>query len=103
MPPAPMTSVLLAKLPAIREFMSATQYDDGSPREPGYMTIRTWGTQWQVTVYDPDSGARMPVRAPELDKALLLVEQLLGVEEAPWEIDRYLSEQLAKKSKKKRA
>lgn len=101
LPAAPSVSTLLAKLPAVREFCSATEYDDHSAREPGYMTLRTVGTQWQVTLYDPDSGTRLPVRAPDLDKALLLAEQLLGVEDAPWEPDRYLTEMLAKKNKKK--
>lgn len=102
MPAAPSASVLLGKLPAIREFISATEYDDKTPREPGYLTIRTVGTQWQVTLYDPDSGSRLPVRAAELDKALLLAEQMIGVEEAPWEPDRYLTELLAKRSRKKK-
>lgn len=102
-PALPATSVLLAKLPAIREFLSATGYDDGSPRVPGYLTLRNRGHSYEITLYDPDAGLRLPARGPDLDKTLLLAEQLLGVQEAPWEVDNYLTEQLAKKSKKRRA
>jgi hypothetical protein len=56
----------------------------------------------EVTYYDPDSGTRLPCRGATLDQALTLGEQLLGVEEAPWEGDKYLMEQLVAKTKKKR-
>ena len=101
--PAPKTSIVLAKFPALRDFLTATAYEDKSHRTPGYMTLRTIGVAWQLTLYDPDSGARLPVRANDLDGVLSLAEQLLGVEEAPWEIDRYLSEMLSKRTKKKRS
>lgn len=102
-PALPSTSTLLPKLPALREFISATAYDDGTPRTPGYFTVRNRVTTYEVTVYDPDGAARLSGRAPTLDGALSLVEQLLGVEEAPWEPDRYLAEQAAKSRPKKRA
>lgn len=101
-PALPATSVLLSKLPAIREFITATQYEDGSPRVPGYFTLRNRGASFELTMYDYDSGCRLPVSAHELDKALQLMEQLLGVEEAPWEPDRYLMNLLAERNKKKR-
>ncbi len=101
-PALPMASTILAKLPAVREFLTATEYEDHSPRQPGYVTLRNRTTTFEVTLYDPDAGARLAVRGPDLDKTLLLVEQLLGVEEAPWELDGYLQEQLARRAKKKK-
>lgn len=101
MPSALGTSVLLAKLPALREFLSCTSYEDGTARTPGYLRVQTQGTLWEVTIQDPDAAARLTARAQELDKALLLVEQLLGVDEAPWELDRYLAERRDGKKKKK--
>jgi len=95
------TSVILAKLPMLREFMSATQYEDMSSRTPGYMTLRNRGYSYEVTLYDPDSGCRIAVRAQELDKVLLLAETVVSAPESPWERDTYLTEQLAKKRKKK--
>lgn len=100
-PPAPAASMILARLPALREFLSATSYDDGSPRSPGTFRLSSRFAAWEVTIQDPDAAARLTARDVSLDKALLLVEQLLGVEDAPWETDRYLAEALSKKSKKK--
>jgi hypothetical protein len=101
-PALPSTSTLWPKLPAIREFLHATAYEDGTPRQPGYLTVRNKVTGIEVTLYDPDSGTRLPCRGRTLDEALTLTEQLLGVEEAPWESDRYLMEQIMKLSKKKK-
>jgi hypothetical protein len=98
----PAASTILAKLPAIRAFVTDTQYDDGTPRTPGYLTIRNRGIAFEITLYDPDSGTRLPLRAPDLDKLLLLIEQLVGVEDAPWELDPYLTEQLERRAKKKK-
>lgn len=101
-PALPSTSVHLPKLPALREFLTATTYDDASPRTPGYFTIRNRVTTFEVTVYDPDSGSRLSCRGPKLDDALSLIEQLLGVAEAPWETDAWLTEQLLRKRKRKK-
>lgn len=98
----PSASTLWPKLPALREFLHATAYEDGSARQPGYVTFRNKVTTIEVTVYDPDSGTRLPCRGATLDQALSLLEQLLGVEEAPWEADKYLMEQLVAKSKRRR-
>lgn len=101
LPALPSQSVWWPKSPALREFLTATKYDDDTPRTPGYVTVRNRATTFEVTVYDPDSGSRLSARAPTLDGALSLVEQLLGVEDAPWEPDRYLMEMNAKTRKKK--
>ena len=103
LPALPSTSTHLPKLPALREFLSATKYDDDTPRTPGYVTVRNRVTTYEVTVYDPDSASRLSCRGPTLDAALALVEQLLGVEEAPWEPDNYLASQQTKSKPKKRA
>ncbi|OWY61056.1 hypothetical protein B7486_65850, partial [cyanobacterium TDX16] len=86
-PALPAASVMLGKLPAVREFLTATEYEDKTARVPGYLTIRNRGVTFEVTIYDPDAGARLSARAAKLDDVLALIEQLLGVEEAPWEID----------------
>lgn len=103
-PPAlPAVSTTLAKLPLLREFLTATAYDDGSIRTPGYVWLKNTGAVFEITCFDPDSGTRLPVRAATLDELLSAVEKLLGAEAAPWEADRYLTEQLTKKRRKKGA
>lgn len=99
-PALPAASVMLGKLPAIREFLTATEYEDKSPRTPGYITIRNRQVTFEATLYDPDSGSRLSARAAKLDDVLALLEQLLGVEEAPWEIDSYLTEMLNRRTKR---
>lgn len=99
--PLPSDSKLFHKLPLLREFLSATAYDDQSIRTPGYFTMRNRGGSYEVTVYDPDAGLRCAVRAATIDDAFAGVELLLGAENAPWEVDSYLSDQLAKKRKKR--
>lgn len=99
-PAAPAATTYLTLSPLLIEFVSATTYEGGMVRTPGYMTIRTRWTEWECTLYDPDAGMRLPVRAPTVDDLMLAVEVALGTTEAPWEVDRYLSEQLAKKVKK---
>jgi hypothetical protein len=92
-------SVILGKLPAIREWLSCTVYDDGSPRQPGALRIASRNSQWWLTLTDPDRGARLCACDDKLDRALTLLEQLLGVEEAPWEIDPYARQTKGKKGK----
>jgi hypothetical protein len=94
--------VLLAKLPLLREFLSAGQYEDGSPRTPGNMRIGSQGVLWEITLQDPDALARLTFRGQELDKTLLMAETYLGAEDAPWETDRYLAEKAAATPKKKK-
>lgn len=95
------TTKHLQKVPLLLEFVSATAYEDGAPRQPGYFTLRNRVIEWELTVYDPDAGARLAVRARTLDQVWFAVETLLGASEAPWEPDRYLQSLLVPKKKKK--
>ena len=88
-PAAVAASMILSKLPAIREWLSATEYDDHTVRQPGALRVTTRDALWHLTLTDPDAGARLLVSDKELDKALLLLEQLVGVSDAPWQADPY--------------
>jgi len=101
-PPLPVESSILVDLPLARQFVTATQYEDKTARTPGYFWFMNRVTAFEVIMFDPDSGSRLPVRAADMDSALLLLEKLLGTDDAPWEQDRYLMEQLQKRSKGKR-
>lgn len=100
--PLPATSLILAKLPLVREFITATTYDDQTLRAPGYFTMRNKSTQFEVTFYDPDPALRLPCRGLTIDDAFALAEKLLGTDGAPWEHDQYLSECAARKKKRKK-
>lgn len=85
---------------ALVEHTACMQYDDSSPREPGWFTVRTTGSAWQVVVKDPDSACSFTATGKTLDEALSTAALLLGCEEAPWEPDAYLSSAKARKGKK---
>lgn len=102
LPALPSTSTALPKSPSLREFISSTEYDDKTGRTPGYFTLRNRGASYELTVYDPDSGTRLVCRGQTLDEVILLVERLLGAQDAPWETDPYLTEQLARKCKRRK-
>jgi hypothetical protein len=86
----------------LAEHLSATMYDDKTIRTPGSIRIENMGPVYRVTVYDHDAGLRLAVSAPTVSDALEIIEQHLGAADAPWEIDRYLSEQASKRVKKKK-
>lgn len=82
------------------EHCCCLQYEDATPRQPGWIMIRTSGAAWQVVVKDPDSACSFTVVDKTLDSALLNAALLLGCEEAPWEHDAYLSASQARAKKK---
>lgn len=100
MPGPAAASVIFGKLPLLREFLSSTTYEGGERRVPGNLRVASQGRLWDLSVQDPDAMARLTVRDESLDKALMLMETLLGVEEAPWETDRWLVTRSQEKKKK---
>lgn len=101
-PPLPVPLAVLVNSPLLAEHITATKFEDGLVRVPGSFKVENIGTAFRVTVYDHDAGLRLPVTGPTLEEALQEVETILGVPDAPWEVDRYLSEQVARRGKKKK-
>jgi len=97
-----MPAIFAKRWPAIAEFLVATQFEDGSSRAPGEIRFANRGAGWLVTLYDVEQAARLPVNAPTIEQGLSLLEQLLGVEEAPWEHDQYLQTLLDRRKKKRK-
>jgi len=93
-------SKMFAKCPVVLEFITATAYEDGTARKPGYTTLRNKGHCFEITAYDYDSGMRLSVGGPDLDHVYLALNELLATPEAPWTVDEYLTSLLAKKRKK---
>lgn len=101
--PAVAAPLLLdKKWPALAEFLVATQFEDGTGRLPAEVKFGPKGGGWQVTLYDVEQAARLSAMAPSLEGALSLLEQLLGVEEAPWEVDNYLVSLKERREKRKK-
>jgi hypothetical protein len=91
---------LLANHMGIVNHCAVTRYDDGDERKPGWISVKTFGSAWQVEAKDPDTCCSMRVVQPSLDDALALLNLLLESEEAPWEPDTWLQQQAAKSKKK---
>jgi len=97
-PPA----LLSKRWPAISEFLVATLFDDNTCRLPGEIKWSAKAAGWQVTLYDVEQALRLSVNAPDVEKAMSMLEQLLGVEDAPWEIDNYLQALKERREKKRK-
>ena len=97
---AAMESNIFAGLVPLIEHCALRQYEDGDPRETGWITIKTQGAAWSVQVKDPDACVSFTAVADTLDKALETAALLLSCDEAPWEPDTWLQASAAKKKKK---
>lgn len=93
------TEVFRDFLPLV-EHCGMLQYEDGSPRKPGWFTVRTNGAAWVVSVKDPDSCSSFQTVGKTLDEAMGSAALLLGCEEAPWEHDSFLAQAEKRSSKK---
>jgi len=96
---AAVESSIFAGLMPLVEHMAIRQYDDGEPRETGWITLKTAGAAWIVQVKDPDGMCSFQAVADTLDKALETATLLLSCDEAPWEPDRFLMQNGKKKKK----
>jgi hypothetical protein len=94
---APVETEILGKLPNVVAHCCVTRYEDGEPRRPGWITVKTMGAAWVIQCKDPDSCASLTATADTLDNALSLADLLLGAEEAPWENDPFLKRLEGKK------
>lgn len=97
---AAVESEVFRDLLPLVEHCCCLQYEDGSSRWPGWLTMRTNGAAWQVVVKDPDSCSCFTVTDKTLDGALANAALLLGCEEAPWEHDAFLAKTQAAQKKK---
>lgn len=100
-PALPLESVALKKYPRVLEHLIVTGYDDGTVRVPGSVRVDNRVIYLTITLYDPDSGMRLAVNGPTVDDCLAAANRLLDAPDCPWEVDRYLTEQLEKKNRNK--
>lgn len=102
MPGANPVSIILGKLPSLREFVCSTKWDDDTQRVPGTMKLSTNGTVWEILLQCPSTASRIMLRGAKLDEVLMLAEQYVSAADAPWEVDRYLAEKMAEKKPRKK-
>jgi hypothetical protein len=94
-------SKLLGVFPNILLHCCCHQYDDGSPRTLGWVTLRVYRGLWELVVKEPDAALSLAVADPNLDDAFVLLETLLGDPTAPWQHDQYLQQRKPNTKSKK--
>lgn len=82
---APLETEYLCEHMAVIEALTMLQYDDGTPRQPGYMGIWVQGSTWFVRITDKDADATLTAEGRTFDEALDTLQLLLGSDTAPWE------------------
>lgn len=87
--------------PALVQHCTVMKYDDGETREPGWITIKTKGAAWVVSVKDPDGCCGIDVIGETLDKALSDADKLISADDCPWVPDPWMSARKAKGKKSK--
>lgn len=90
---APIATKSMASFPNLIMHCSVTKYDDGTPRQPGWWTLKTQGSAWVLVLKDPDTASQMQCLGNTLDDALALGELLCGSDDAPWEPDPWARRQ----------
>ena len=97
---AAVETQILGRCPQVVAHLTHIAYDDGSPRQPGTITIRVRNSTWTVEARDWNAAARLVASATTCDDAFALMDLLLGSDNAPWEADRYLEEKRPQKKSK---
>lgn len=69
---------LLEGWPNVSEFLSMRAWDDGAPRKVGRLSVTTEGSQWRLTIADPEGGRVAFLTGPDLDTLLTLADEGLG-------------------------
>lgn len=82
---APLETEVFRDVFPIVEALAALQYDDGTPRQPGYLGVWVQGSGWVVRLIDKDADAQLTVEGKTLDEAFNVLSLILGAEDAPWE------------------
>lgn len=98
---AALESTVFGDLLPLIEHCAVTQYDDGDQRLPGWFTVKVQGAAWIIQVKDPDTGLSFQSIGDTLDKALGTAALMLACDEAPWEVDPWLTSKKKAGEKKK--
>lgn len=96
---APMESEVFGRFLSILAHMADLRYEDGSPRAPGTVLMKTMGAAWVVVCKDPDECLQMTIIQATFDDAVTLTALMLESEDAPWETDPWAAAAKAKKRK----
>lgn len=75
-------------VPLLVEYLSATTYDDGTPRQTSTLLLMAQDGAWKACLRDREQGMCLWVAAPSFGALIGVVEASLGLPDAPWRLDR---------------
>lgn len=84
----PDDSKFADKFPALWEYLTLRQHDDGAPRETSTMLVFVEGGQWKCCVNDRDAGMSAFVSASTFEGLMKAVEEALKQGKADWRVPR---------------
>lgn len=70
---------------SVVEVLALLQYDDGTPRQPGYLGMWTQGATWFVRVTDKDAEAQITAEGRTAEEAWDNLALSLSLDSPPWE------------------
>lgn len=82
---AALETEYLADVQSVADAVAMLQYEDGTPRQGGYLGIWCNGSAWCVRITDKTADATLTAEGRTVDEALDTLAMLLGSENAPWE------------------
>jgi len=92
-------SSIFAQLMPLVEHCAIVRYDDGDPRQTGWLRLGTLGAAWTLDVKDPDTEMSFRLVDGSLDRVLENAALLLACDEAPFALDPYLKRKVPAKKK----
>lgn len=87
--------------PALAFYVCASQWPDGTPKNPGRVEVSVWANKFQATLKVPGLGLMLRVEIPEPGYEYAALDAILRTENVPWVVDQWTGSESAKKSQKK--
>ena len=87
LPPHAEYADLLEQAPTFAAWMTDAQFEDGEPRQGGWLCLSCRAGVWCATLKDQAEGLTLTLTAPSATLLLSLVESALLDPKAPWRAD----------------
>jgi hypothetical protein len=89
----------LSKVPQYAEWMTATCYEDGTPRMAPTLTIWCQGGEWRANLRDRAEGLCLWLSAATHSDLIKLVDEFCQSSDAPWRHDEFGTREKGKRVK----
>jgi hypothetical protein len=87
-PAADVSGPLLAKHPALAEWLTAVAWDDGKPRQVGTLMVLAEGGLWKAWLHDRAQARACWLAAERLDALFAAIEETVASGRGDWRPDK---------------